>query len=400
MFTSTTGAIKHSLSWALSGLSDTTLENPNYDADLAAKVNLDGGIALFCVHGTADRWTSFIRVANHLIGRLPRLFSCIKLTAFQERGKGKSIEDFSAQLYKQVLESNHQHVIFLGHSRGGLIAAHCAIKASKQADFNVHGLFSMCAPFQGSPLALWPLTSLSSSVEQMTIESDFLIKLSDDFEDLLDKTNLKAIFYGAAHDSIVPKNLSFPPHCAHLSKIFENHGHLSIMGSKKLTFDILFHLNEMNRTFLSADSVDEITATDNEAHSTLDAVCKELSALIEDLISRPHVKSPLTKIQVLSKLLDILIEMGITNQNSRYPEAKTIGDFISAYLQDENESINRLKPADILNDQLTPIRFFQPKYPRSQDSIEKLIKKYNDVELLSNQSIMTNTDRFNQSLTF
>ncbi|KTC78059.1 alpha/beta hydrolase [Legionella brunensis] len=233
---STTGAIAHTYYWLTTLMSgDIIYHNPNFKAPDTDDPTLRQGVVIYCVHGTADQPGSFSRIAERLMQEgLPDYISAIHLVAFDSRYQGKGIKYFSKELIKKVVENGHKHVIFMGHSRGGVITAHAAQYRASQFGINVHLLYSICAPFGGSYLAIRPLSLFSTSVAQMEINSDLLKELNQSISETSDKYR----FIAAKQDAVVLPEAAYV--ADYVAKepdskvIFDRHGHLSIMSSHRL----------------------------------------------------------------------------------------------------------------------------------------------------------------------
>lgn len=65
-----TGALVHSLLWLTGSFTDVVHVNPRYKRP----GNDNEGIAIYCIHGTADRSSSFGRIASRILHRLPNRY--------------------------------------------------------------------------------------------------------------------------------------------------------------------------------------------------------------------------------------------------------------------------------------------------------------------------------------
>ncbi|MDI9819252.1 MULTISPECIES: alpha/beta hydrolase [unclassified Legionella] len=246
----TTGAIAHSYYWLTSGSEDTVYHNPDFKVPETADSAFSQGIAIYCIHGTFDQSASFSRIAERLIAQgLPDFISSIHLVSFAGRYQGNGIDYFSRQLMEKIEKNGHQQVIFLGHSRGGLVASYAAEEYAGNRGINVHLVVNICSPFGGSYLAVKPLSWFSHSVLQMENNSEFLKTLNEK----LAQTNRKYYFIAAKKDWIVRMIDAFSlgyvkKHPGSFLISEREHSHLSIMSSHWLVGlirDCLFKLADI-----------------------------------------------------------------------------------------------------------------------------------------------------------
>lgn len=229
-----TGVLTHTFYWLTSPANDLVYKNPNYKP-----VEGRDGVAIYCVHGTADRPAAFTRIAERLIEQgLPEEVESIHLVSFEGRGQGLSINDFSSQLIKKVKINKHKRVMFMGHSRGGLVVTKAAEDLAEEGDIEPLLCIGICAPYSGSYLALPPLSWFSSSVSEMELDSPFLEELN---KKLL-TSKIPHHFVEALEDGIVPLEYGYAKaylkeHPNALSR-YARHGHLSIMSSHDLVKDM------------------------------------------------------------------------------------------------------------------------------------------------------------------
>lgn len=229
-----TGMLTHTYSWLTSPSKDLVYTNPNYKP-----VEGQDGVVIYCVHGTADRPAAFTRITKRLIKLgLPPTVASVHLVSFEGRGKGLGIDDFSEQLINKIKTNQHKRVIFMGHSRGGLVVTQAAETLATQGDITPLLCIGICAPYSGSHLALPPLSWFSSSVSEMQQESVFLRALNDKLAD----STVPYHFVEAVEDGIVPPHNGYAQsyidcHPGALSR-YRRHGHLSIMSSQALVKEI------------------------------------------------------------------------------------------------------------------------------------------------------------------
>ena len=231
-----TGIIPHVFEWVTSGTTDIIYDNPRYTPPKED----NNGIALYCVHGTADRVSAFRKMAGRL-KELPSEIASLHLVSFDQRAKGIGIDDFAQQLLEKIILNKHQKVILVGHSRGAVVAAFCQAFLAKTAGIEVLSVISICGPFLGSHLALPPLSLASTSVAQMQISSDFLQTLADQ----MIASGVKYYYYAAENDWIVPPANAYLTQNCQAFTTLKRHGHLSILSSHILVESIQENLEQI-----------------------------------------------------------------------------------------------------------------------------------------------------------
>jgi len=244
-----TGIVRHTCLWMLAGLSDQKLSNPNFQASKA----FPHGVAIYCVHGTADRVSAFSLIGQRLLTDLPASVSHVHLLSFSGPMTGHGIDEYANQVLEKIANNQDKHVLLMGHSRGGLIAAQCALMLKRQGIADVLGVFAIGSPFYGTHLALPPLSWISTSVAQMQLESEYLKNLRTQ----IISSDIKFCYISAANDAIVPLSSSFIIEKCYDKIVLERHGHLSVMSSLKLVLYLLQKIAE-----LTAFSVPQLTLED------------------------------------------------------------------------------------------------------------------------------------------
>ncbi|STX28662.1 putative lipase [Legionella beliardensis] len=246
-----TGSLIHSYYWLTSNSNDYVYSIPYFKP----KDN-DEGAAIYCIHGTADYPYSLARIAERLIakGGLKNINS-ITLVSFTKRYRGRSIDDFSEEFLEKIKVNKHKKIIIIGHSRGGLVAAKTALEAAKHG-IEVAAVIALGTPFNGSYLALPPLSSLSASVKQMEIGHEFLKNLAEE----VSKSTIPHYFMIAEHDEIVPSG-AFIKACVEANPlsmtVFPRHTHLSLVSSHKLIAKIHAIITGKNLAEVNPTLVDE-----------------------------------------------------------------------------------------------------------------------------------------------
>ncbi|KTD23840.1 putative lipase [Legionella lansingensis] len=255
---STTGVLAHTYYWLTwLGSGDFVYKNPNFKPPETEDPSLKQGIVIYCVYGTADQPGSFARIASRLLAEgVPDYVSEIHLVAFDHRYQGKGIRYFSKKLIEKIKTNGHSHVIFMGHSRGGIIIADATEYRAAAEGIKVHGVVSICAPHGGSPLAIQPLSLFSTSVEEMQINSSFLARLNKK----ISQSENNYFFVAVEEDAIVPPEATFVE--GYVEKhpesrlILNRHGHLSIMSSRRLVRHLGEKLFEFGATLFPQSKSD------------------------------------------------------------------------------------------------------------------------------------------------
>jgi len=357
---SVTGIFQHVYYWITSSAEDIIYHNPHYNAEKTG----DDGVAIYCVHGTADRVNAFRMIADRLIDDLPDNIANINLISFDHRFEGIGIDDLAAQLSEKIQARPNKaikKIILMGHSRGCLVAALFALLLAKKIDIEVQVVFAIGGPFGGSECAIQPLSWFSTSIKQMGIGSDFLTDLTN----LMKESNIPFVYFAAENDFLVSVNSACIPEHKDSLVVLDRHGHLSIMSSHRL----VEHFRE------------RIEGYNGKLQLSLTTICTELSKYINEFKQKIHIWSSTGKVQVLTRLETMLISMRDGERGADYPNAKTIGDFINEYLQDANSNFG-IKPLDALNEPLNyPFSWFQFSNAESQNYVSLLADKYKEILL-------------------
>jgi phage anti-repressor protein len=183
---------------------------------------------------------SFERMVRRLLRQgLPDTICSITLVAFQNRYAGQSIQFFAEQLLEKIKQNHHQRVIFLGHSRGGLVCAYLAEFLAATNQITVEAIKTFGTPFYGSYLAIAPLSWFSTSVEQMQTNNEFNTRL---VERILISA-VKYYFFVANDDYIVTADSSSIPDYVlnnpdSLIILKTTHGHLSMLSSHEAVKEV------------------------------------------------------------------------------------------------------------------------------------------------------------------
>ncbi|ASQ46935.1 Alpha/beta hydrolase family protein [Legionella clemsonensis] len=288
---STTGTVSHTYYWLKTLMSgDIVYYNPNFKIPDTAEPSLRKGIAIYCVHGTADQPGSFSRIVERLIEKgLPDYVSTIHLVSFEHRYAGKGIKYFARELIKKIGANEHEQVILMGHSRGGLVISRAAEYLAARSGITVHALFSICAPYKGSDWAMKPLSLFSISVAQMEVKAELLEQLNKAVSDSKHDYH----FIGAAEDAIVAPSASYVDDYVKTHPgsrlILDRHGHLSIMSSRRLVTYIHQKLIEIdhqlfpkvqkeNKEYEEDDSLSESSYTNSYYFKYLRSNCFNFSS--------------------------------------------------------------------------------------------------------------------------
>ncbi len=225
-----TGIGKHTFAWICASPKGKVYRNPNFLQSESKEEQRE--IAIYCIHGTADRSSAFKKIAEGLLknDNFPTNISTIHLVSFKKRGHGISIEDFAKQLKVKIQENQHRDIILMGHSRGGLVAAYFAENLAKNIGVNVHSVMSICTPFQGTSFSIKPLSWLSESVKEMDENSQFLSVLQEKIR----QSSIEYFNFAVTDDTLVSPDAAYVkgPHSSLV--LLDMHGHLSVMHSKRL----------------------------------------------------------------------------------------------------------------------------------------------------------------------
>jgi pimeloyl-ACP methyl ester carboxylesterase len=233
--------------YLISSSNDVFYPNPHFNP---ASENIS---SIYCVHGTADRSGAFLTIKdklfNHEPEHLPENIKGIYLLVFDERLKGASIKVFSNQLNEKIKLNNDNNIILMGHSRGALVSSWFAENLAADSGIHVDTIVSICGPFKGSPVAIWPLSAWSDSVAEMQVESDFL----DELNPKILASTVRYLFIGATSDFLVWRD-AWHPYAADAVRdnLFcrETHAHLSILTSNEIITWLLARFAENREELL------------------------------------------------------------------------------------------------------------------------------------------------------
>lgn len=202
-------------------------------------------IAIYCIHGTGDRYNAFAKAAKYIQPKLPECYSCLHLVEFSGGVKRLKIKDFANQLINQILNNQDSEVVLIGHSSGGLVATYAAEFLAMERNITVRMVVAISSPYRGSWWAKMPILRQFLGIQQMQTDHPFLIKLSEHFNraNRLRK-GARYIFTCANRDKIV-RGQSFLPYGYQSNENiyqFSYDGHLSILLNTMLYDIILKHL--------------------------------------------------------------------------------------------------------------------------------------------------------------
>lgn len=323
-----TGAFIHCAQWVTSSTNDLVYQNPQFNTSLK-----DQAVSIYCVHGTADRCNAFKILVEGLIARgLPDHIASIHLCSFEQRYKGIGIPQFAEQLAGKIIANQHTRVILMGHSRGGVVCAYLAEKIAAEKNITVQEVFGFASPFSGSELAMKPLTLISQSVDEMRPDSPLLAELREK----IDANERRYHFFAAEKDALVPLHSTHIATRAHHLTVLHGEGHLSMMTSPVLVDHVLERL--VAPPVLS-----------------IETICAELRGYIDGLKQKSHVWSADEKVTLLERLYSQLHARDF----SVYPDARTVSEFINAFLQDTRLTASGKPPSVILNASLNfPFSFY------------------------------------------
>lgn len=230
-----TGASKHVLQWLTTSFGEKAYINSKRQNDDTPFS--DNDIAVLYIHGTADRACGGKNLVLKLRHTLPKEMRAFYLISFSNRFQKKGIDDFSKQLIEKMRSLRRTGIkkfILIGHSRGGLIAAHTAQSLSKPSinTFHIEMVITLSAPFNGSHLAMKEFQWMSKSIEQMNKGSSFLHELRTNIEN---EPACPYTFFSGTRDLIVHDKAKVRGYIEKNSGSeykLSGHGHLSITSAK------------------------------------------------------------------------------------------------------------------------------------------------------------------------
>jgi pimeloyl-ACP methyl ester carboxylesterase len=390
------GAFMHSMQYFLASSKDVVMQNPNFKNPALHNPAADpNGIAMYCVHGTADLNGSFRKLAYGLLDsackpKLSDTISGIHLLSFRQRGRGKSIKFFAEDLRAKININGHKHVTLMGHSRGGLVAAYYAEHFAALDGVTVHGAVLINSPVRGAMLAMRPLSYISESVREMETNSQFTNALSA----RIIKANKQKKYYFVAsrNDSIVHPEFSYLKENCHSLYLDPNHGHLSVMRSTRLIGHLASCINAMADRFFKSFAVpaDSVALSPEERASELARKPKpqtlrmihstlfyEIDEELERLKKEMHLFSCSAKKRALTQLQkSIAVRLAVTPIG-----AASFGDVIVQALQEvELKSGRQLH--DLIVEPLNGIfSLLKSTPPQSRTFLVNLIRKYNSIPI-------------------
>ena len=386
VWTSISGALVHSLTWLKGKSRDTVRINPRFHPSSSLDAT-QPEYHIYCIHGTADRSYAFNAMANELLkdipgeippkNSLPSNVASIQLLAFDGRAQGKSIEYFADQVKSKIIKNKHKNIIFMAHSRGGLVAAKATEDMAKDAGFHVGGVLAFCPPLDGSPLAKAPFT-YATSVRQMKHNSEFLRTLRPAVEKTNEESK-KYYYFGAENDSIVPTENTYIKEGCHSATLLPGHGHLSVLRSKATAGYASDCLHQIARRPIAAPADTIPSAT---------MAYREIDAEIIAFKNRTHMASISSKLKVLTDLRTLLGNMRNGDRGNHFLTARTVSEFIQQYLTTADAKTG-ISPGAILKKELNwPVTIFKSAPPKAQVLMDELIRTYQDVLLPVNQAPM------------
>ncbi|MGQ3889367.1 alpha/beta hydrolase [Legionella sp. CNM-1927-20] len=271
---SLTGALIHPYYWLMSKSNDYVCDISNLNSTDELKTRA------YVIPGTADFPFSLFRMVDRILakGKLNDIKS-FTIVSFFKRFQGKSIDDFSQELLDKIKADQVESIILIGHSRGGLIAAKTALEAAKLG-IKVKAVITLATPFNGSHLALPPLTWFSASIKQMEVGNTYLKELGD----LILRSEIPHYFMVAGNDEVVRSGAFIKDYVEKYPDsmtVFPRHGHLSLVSSHKLVEKIHTlvtgkNLKEVKQTLEEGDNDDLFNLFDEvEITEAIDLVTEE-----------------------------------------------------------------------------------------------------------------------------
>jgi hypothetical protein len=213
---------------------DRIYDNPNFNA------NSQNIKVICCVHGTADKPSAFHELIKNISADMPSNIKSVY--CFSYRGRKRNIAYFSKKLISKIKKFEYHNVIFIGHSRGGLICTYLAENLAPKQNIRICGVVTIGTPFKGSKLAP-PLAKFAESINEMQIGSPFLLMLNESIT--LNKYNHKYLLVAGDKDFIVDKSSSQPSIPLAKYSLLADQGHLSILLSGELARLIIDFLKSL-----------------------------------------------------------------------------------------------------------------------------------------------------------
>lgn len=137
-------------------------------------------VVIYCLHGTAafpGRFAEFNYKLIQSFNSSPYNIT-IRTPKFKNRFRGECIHDYAEQLLLEILKNHDQHktLVFVGHSRGGLIASYFTEFIAPAYTLNIPIVTTLSSPFKGCRLAELKIPFLygETSMEEMRADSEFL----------------------------------------------------------------------------------------------------------------------------------------------------------------------------------------------------------------------------------
>jgi hypothetical protein len=341
---------RHCLKW-FEGNADIIYDNPS-KSKLA-------NVTIYCIHGTADKTSSFKTIAEGILPHLPSNIKSIHIASFNKRAQGMGIQEFVNQLILKILQNKDTNVILMGHSRGGLVASLVALHLTKKTNIQVQAVYALGSPYGGSDKTLPPFTWISESVAQMHKGSPFLANLIAE----LQQSFIPHYFYASEHDELVPLTSTYIPGKEENLIVVRNHSHLSMVASNEL-------IQHLRKRIAGEDCSLSLRTLQNELQCYMTVFSQSWRLFSGDF--------KLKLMQSLNKFITDLIQ----NNKSRYPEASTISEFVGAFLRDTT----LLHPNDPVYKALN-IPLNLPQYSSTSTAIffDSLCIRYTNINLLPKQ---------------
>jgi predicted alpha/beta hydrolase family esterase len=374
-----TGAGLHAVRWLFSSRSDVVHENPNYNPspDLPS-------IAIYCVHGTADRVSAFDLIAARAKKNLPAGVSGIHQIAFHSRGRGNTIENYADQCAEKITANRHKNVIFLAHSRGVIVAAKFTEEKAKELGITVHAVIGIGGPYKGSWWAgAMPFSLLPGATQQLG-NTEYLAALCEK----ISKSNVPYFNFAAENDFIVAEESTYVHKDGKGAGVtLSRHGHLSIMSSQRLVDHTQTYIQRiMPRSEELADlntvQAQVETISDAEINKILQLICDEIDNRIADLKSRWTLWSAATKELLLTSLKTQLTDLMLCKRAEDYNNTKSIGDFINAFL-DTEKTPDKKTAREAFNESLVLPKLFVETQATTLSFVVKIAEKYQEIPLPS-----------------
>jgi len=217
----------------------------------------------------------------------------------------KTIAEFSESIHYKIQQicklTKQQEIIMIGHSMGGLVAAHYAEHHALKEGVIVPVIITMGTPWRGSPTIDWiPKKIQSQRHQQMNVNSPFVLELNRKVKLAEDNDLRLYICLQSDGDIMVPPPFALPYHHNkkqnHLDHTFEKQGHYNMCISGTLwtyVCDIISQIRNIDRPEQSKDDnnilelVEKLTEKESKEQKVVSLQAGESMVLHEKIFPYP-----------------------------------------------------------------------------------------------------------------